>query len=78
MSRWSVLRRVAHPSDRRATLMELTNDGLAAADQSLGPRLAEISRLFDELSPAARNELRGTLATLVDAMETGCTQQGGC
>lgn len=73
-----LLRRVAHPSDRRATLLELTDDGVAAAGQSLGPRLAEISRLFDELSPAARNELRGTLATLVAAMETGCRQQGGC
>ncbi len=54
-----LLRRVAHPSDRRATLLELTADGQVAADQSLVPRLAEISRLFDELSPTARNDLRG-------------------
>jgi DNA-binding MarR family transcriptional regulator len=67
-----LLRRVAHPSDRRATLLELTDAGVAAADESLGPRLAEISRLFDELSPTARNHLRSTLATLVATMEAGC------
>jgi len=74
-----LLRRVDHPSDRRVTLLELTDAGLVAADQSLVPRLAEISRLFDELSPAARNELRDTLAVLVAAMESGCgNQQDGC
>ena len=65
-----LLRRVAHPTDRRATLLELTDDGLAAADESLAPRLVEISRLFDELSPSARNNLRATLAILVEAMVT--------
>jgi DNA-binding MarR family transcriptional regulator len=73
-----LLRRVAHPSDRRATLLELTDDGQAAADESLVPRLAEISRLFDELSPTARNDLRATLARLVGAMESGCGAEGGC
>jgi DNA-binding MarR family transcriptional regulator len=72
-----LLRRVAHPSDRRVTLLELTDVGMTAADESLGPRLAEISRLFDELSPAARDDLRGTLSTLVTAMEFGCTQRAG-
>lgn len=70
-----LLRRIAHPSDRRATLLELTEEGLAAADKSLAPRLAEISRLFDELSPTARHDLRKALTTLVAAMESGCAQQ---
>ena len=70
-----MLRRVAHPTDRRATMLELTDDGLAAADKSLVPRLVEISRLFDELSPVTRDSLRGTLATLVTALETGCARQ---
>lgn len=69
-----LLRRVAHPSDRRATLLELTDQGVAAADESLVPRLAEISRLFDELSPPARVTLHGILTTLVEAMESGCSQ----
>jgi DNA-binding MarR family transcriptional regulator len=72
-----LLRRVAHPSDRRATLLELTDDGQAAADESLMPRLIELSRLFDELSPTARHSLRVTLATLVTAMESGCDSEVG-
>jgi DNA-binding MarR family transcriptional regulator len=67
-----LLRRVAHPTDRRATLLELTGAGVAAADKSLTPRLVEISRLFDELSPTARNSLRITLGTLVAAMVSDC------
>jgi DNA-binding MarR family transcriptional regulator len=70
-----LLRRVAHPSDRRATLLELTAEGVVAADSLLAPRLAEISRLFDELSPTAQNTLRGILATLVQAMESGCGER---
>ena len=65
-----LVRRVAHPTDRRATLLELTPTGEAEADESLGPRLAQISGLFDELSPAVRATLRAALATLVAAMES--------
>lgn len=65
-----LVRRVAHPTDRRATLLELTPSGLAEAEEALGPRLAQISRLFDELSPSARTALRHALTTLVTAMES--------
>jgi DNA-binding MarR family transcriptional regulator len=67
-----LIRRVAHPTDRRSTLLELTRIGQTAADKALAPRLIEISRLFDELSPTARSHLRSTLATLVATMEAGC------
>jgi DNA-binding MarR family transcriptional regulator len=67
-----LVRRAPHPTDRRATILELTDAGFAAADESLAPRLAEISRLFDELPPAARNEFQLSLAALVAAMESGC------
>jgi DNA-binding MarR family transcriptional regulator len=70
-----LLRRVAHPSDRRAIVLELTENGFAAADESLGPRLAEISRLFDGLSPTDRDQLGSTLAALVATMDSGCNQQ---
>ena len=73
-----VLTAVAHASDRRAIVLELTDEGSAAAGESWGPRLAEISRLFDELSPNAPNELRATLATLVGAMESGSNGQDSC
>lgn len=68
-----LLSRVAHPTDRRATLLELTPAGMAEADEALGPRLVEISRLFDELSPTARTALRSALTTLVTTMESGAT-----
>lgn len=64
-----LVRRSANPSDRRSTLLELTPIGLAAADESLEPRLSKIGQLFDRLSPSARAELRRHLTTLVDAME---------
>jgi DNA-binding MarR family transcriptional regulator len=70
-----LVRRVAHPTDRRATILELTPAGQAAADESLAPRLAEISRIFDELSPTARQSLRDSLATLVTAMNGGCSEK---
>ena len=75
LEREGLLRRVAHPSDRRAILLELTQDGFAAADESLGPRLAEISTLFEDMSPAERTTFRDTLAVLVRSMESGCDQR---
>jgi hypothetical protein len=51
---------------------------LVAADQSLVPRLAEISRLFDELSPAARNELRDTPRCWSLQWNRCGNQQDGC
>lgn len=65
-----LVRRVSHPSDRRAILLELTASGVAAAECSLAPRLAEISGLFDELSPTQRAQFQRSLDTLVAAMET--------
>jgi DNA-binding MarR family transcriptional regulator len=73
-----LVRRVAHPTDRRATLLELTPAGQAAADESLAPRLVEIGRLFDELTPEGRRHLLDALTTLVEAMNQGCSAQDGC
>ena len=70
-----LVRRVAHPTDRRATILEITGPGLAVADQSLAPRFAEISQLFDELSPSARRRFRQSLQQLVTAMEQGCPKE---
>lgn len=66
------VRRVAHPTDRRATILEITDAGRAAACAALEPRFAEISALFDALGTAEREQLRATLTTLVERMEQGC------
>lgn len=64
-----LIRRLSFPGDRRATLLELTTLGAAAAECSLAPRLAEISCLFDELTATQQSQLRRSLDTLVAAME---------
>jgi DNA-binding MarR family transcriptional regulator len=65
----ALVRRVSHPTDRRATLLELTPSGAAAAECSLAPRLAEISGLFDSLEASEQQQLRRLLDVLVTAME---------
>jgi DNA-binding MarR family transcriptional regulator len=63
-----LVRRVPHPTDRRATLLELTAAGLAAASKSLEPRLTEMSRLFDALTAAERRAMLRSLDKLLCAM----------
>jgi DNA-binding MarR family transcriptional regulator len=69
-----LVKRRDHPTDRRVTILELTDVGRVAAEDSLTPRLTEMSRLFDELTPTMRARFRSTLETLVGVMETsqGC------
>lgn len=62
-------RRLDHPTDRRITLLELTPDGVAEADQALTPRLARMGQLFDRLTPRERDQLERTLHTLVEAID---------
>lgn len=63
-----LVRRVAHPTDRRATLIELTPQGYDAAEESLEPRLKELGDLFDDLSPTEQSRLAPILAKLVDGL----------
>jgi DNA-binding MarR family transcriptional regulator len=72
-----LVQRVAHPSDRRATLLELSEAGFAAADQSLAPRLTAISRIFDQLPSSQRACLTEALIALVDALEPGTGRPTG-
>ncbi len=64
-----LIRRVPHPTDRRATLLELTSAGVSAAESSLAPRLAEIGHLFELLSPTQKAQLARGLRTLADALD---------
>lgn len=64
-----LLRRVPHPTDRRATLLELTSSGVAAAESALAPRLAEIGRLFNLLSPTQQTQLARAMRTLSDGLD---------
>jgi DNA-binding MarR family transcriptional regulator len=60
-----LVRRVAHPTDRRATLIELTPQGDDAAEESLEPRLKQLGDLFDDLSTTEQKRLAATLEKLV-------------
>jgi DNA-binding MarR family transcriptional regulator len=63
-----LVRRVAHPSDRRATLVESTPAGVDAAERTLVPKLSAIGELFDDLSPCEQDQLAALLSVLVDAL----------
>ena len=63
-----LVQRVAHPSDRRATLVESTPAGVAAAERTLQPKLTAIGELFDELTPTQQAQLTELLSVLVEAL----------
>jgi DNA-binding MarR family transcriptional regulator len=63
-----LVQRVAHPSDRRATLVEPTSAGVAAAERTLTPKLTAIAELFGELTPTQQDQLADLLSVLVDEL----------
>jgi DNA-binding MarR family transcriptional regulator len=67
-----LVRRTAHPTDRRATLVELTDAGIATAEQELLPRQCAIGDLFNDLSEA--EQLR--LSELLDRLADGLRRRG--
>ena len=62
--------RQPHPTDRRATLVELTPDGLAEAEQVMGPRLAALAELFEGFTPAEQEAFSTALGRLGEAMRS--------
>jgi DNA-binding MarR family transcriptional regulator len=65
-----LLRRTPHPTDRRATILEITEAGSATLESALGPQLLEISALFDVLTATEKKSLLAALSTISTAMET--------
>jgi DNA-binding MarR family transcriptional regulator len=64
-----LVRRTAHPTDRRVTLLELTAAGREAVAEALAPRLLQISALFDVLPPAEKTTLLVALETLAKTID---------
>lgn len=60
-----------HPTDRRATLVELSDAGVAEAERELGPRLDAMAQLFVSLTPAEREQFSAILTRLTEAMRAG-------
>jgi DNA-binding MarR family transcriptional regulator len=63
-----LVRRTAHPTDRRATLVELTDAGFATAEKELLPRQCAIGDLFNDLSEAEQLGLSALLGRLADGL----------
>jgi DNA-binding MarR family transcriptional regulator len=64
----SLVVRRPHPSDRRATLVELSPAGVREAEQSLGDHLDAMSAIFAELSEADRQQFSAAMTRLMEAM----------
>jgi DNA-binding MarR family transcriptional regulator len=57
-----------HPTDRRATLIELSPAGAREVAGELGPRLDAMAEIFSELSQSERAEYSGLLSKLMQAI----------
>jgi DNA-binding MarR family transcriptional regulator len=58
-----------HPTDRRATIVELTATGCKAANAVLGPCIDAMAELFDELTPDERSQLAGLVRKLLAGLQ---------
>jgi DNA-binding MarR family transcriptional regulator len=57
-----------HPTDRRATVVELTSSGCEAANAVLAPSMNAIAGLFDELTAEEMVELEALVGKLLAAL----------
>ncbi len=64
-----------HPTDRRATLVELSPSGAREAEQALEPRLDAMAELFEGFSAAEQQSFADALIRLGRAMRD---RQGDC
>ena len=65
-----LVRRRPHPTDRRATVVELTELGEGTACESvLVPQMGAMSCLFSDLGPEEREQFSAALATLKEGMK---------
>jgi DNA-binding MarR family transcriptional regulator len=66
----SLVVRRPHPTDRRATLVELAPAG-AKAEHALSPRLDMMAQIFSGLTPAERRQFSALLVKLTRTMRVG-------
>lgn len=69
-------RRVPHPTDRRATIIELTDEGRAVHRRVYATHADRAEALFATLSPPDRRHLSRILANLADALATTSAAEG--
>jgi DNA-binding MarR family transcriptional regulator len=59
-----------HPTDRRATLVELSPAGAREAEQALAPRFDALAELFEVFSPEEQQQFFTALSRLIQAIDT--------
>ncbi|MGR3198705.1 MAG: MarR family winged helix-turn-helix transcriptional regulator [Paracoccus sp. (in: a-proteobacteria)] len=64
----SLIRRLPNPQDRRGTLIELTDQGVALIDTAIGPHAENETRLLAGVPPDDRATLNDLLARLLAAL----------
>jgi DNA-binding MarR family transcriptional regulator len=64
-----LVRRKPHPTDRRATVIEMTRQGERTMDRIYDEHRAAVAELFDELSVEDQRELTSMLSTLRAALK---------
>ncbi len=64
----NLVERRPHPTDRRATLVQLTPGGIGAAQTALQPELDAMAQLFQDFSLEEEQQFLALLARLADAM----------
>jgi DNA-binding MarR family transcriptional regulator len=68
LEREGLAQRSAHPTDRRATVIEITPQGAELARRMWGPFQEQAAGLFRELPEADQRELLRLLETLLEAL----------
>lgn len=66
-----LVRRLPHPTDRRATVIELTDEGGRTMDTLYDEHRRAVATLFDELSEEDRRELVRLLGVLRGGLRGG-------
>jgi DNA-binding MarR family transcriptional regulator len=64
-----LVRRKPHPTDRRATVIEMTRQGERTMDRIYDEHCAAVAKLFDELGVEDQRELTRMLSTLRAALK---------
>jgi DNA-binding MarR family transcriptional regulator len=72
-----MVRRTAHPSDRRATVVELTPVGVERSHQVLGPFWETVAGLYRDLPEPDQRELVRLMETLLGALRGRCDGEPG-
>jgi DNA-binding MarR family transcriptional regulator len=68
LEREGLVRRVAHPTDRRATVIEVTAQGARQAEQLCQPFREALAGLYREFPEADQRELLRLLEALLDTL----------